>query len=105
MKIAITSTGKTLDSTIDERFGRCSYFVLYDTDSKSTEFIPNPSKAADEGAGLSAVEFIAGRKVSKVVSGEFGIKIKSLLESKQIQMIMLKNSAKKIGEIISMIDH
>ena len=34
MKIAITSTGDSQDSKLDERFGRCSFFVVYDTESK-----------------------------------------------------------------------
>jgi predicted Fe-Mo cluster-binding NifX family protein len=31
MKVAITSTGNSPESTLDSRFGRCSYFVIYDT--------------------------------------------------------------------------
>ncbi len=81
MKIAITSTGDTLNSTIDSRFGRCAFFAIYDTETKSTEFILNPSKEAQEGAGPAAVQFVAAHKVSKIVSGEFGMKIKSLLDS------------------------
>ena len=55
MKIAITSTGETLNATIDSRFGRCAYFAIYNTETKSTEFILNPGKEAQEGAGPTAV--------------------------------------------------
>ncbi len=102
MKIAITSTGDTLDATIDSRFGRCSYFAIYDTVTKSTEFILNPGKEAQEGAGPTAVQFIAVQKVSRIVSGEFGTKIKPLLESLNIEMIAHKNSASKIAELIDL---
>jgi predicted Fe-Mo cluster-binding NifX family protein len=105
MKIAITSTGNSNESTIDERFGRCAWFVIYDTESKSTEFIPNRVKDADAEAGLTAVELLKGRKVSKVISGEFGIKVKPLLDSLKVQMIILKKSGKTIGEIITLLDH
>jgi predicted Fe-Mo cluster-binding NifX family protein len=44
MKVAITSTGNTTDSKLDQRFGRCSYFVIYDQETKGIEFIPNPGK-------------------------------------------------------------
>ncbi|MDY0254648.1 MAG: NifB/NifX family molybdenum-iron cluster-binding protein [Tenuifilaceae bacterium] len=104
MKIAITSTGDSLDSKLDERFGRCSYFVVYDTESKSTEFIPNPNKEAENGAGPASVQVIASRNVSKIVSGEFGMKIKSLVDSLQIQMIVVKEP-KTIREIIQMLNH
>ena len=31
MKVAITSTGDNLESKLDQRFGRCGYFIIYDT--------------------------------------------------------------------------
>lgn len=102
MKIAITSTGDTVNSTIDSRFGRCTFFAIHDTETKSTEFFINPSKEAQEGAGPAAVQFVAAHKVSKIVSGEFGMKIKSLLESLNIEMIINKDSASKITDVIEL---
>jgi predicted Fe-Mo cluster-binding NifX family protein len=52
MKIAITSTGDHPGAILDHRFGRCSYFVVYDTESKLMDFIPNPNKEIMEGAAL-----------------------------------------------------
>lgn len=103
MKIAITSTGTSLESKIDMRFGRCSYFVIFDDMIGSIEFIPNNAKDADQGAGIAAVEFIAKRNVNKVISGEFGMKIKSLLDSLKIQMIMVKQPDRTIGELIELL--
>ena len=105
MKVAITSTGTTLESTLDQRFGRCAYFVFYDTTNKGLEFIPNPNKEAEEGAGPASVQLVASRNVKKIVSGEFGIKIKPLLDSLKIQMIALKEPEKTIKEIIEMLNH
>ncbi len=105
MKIAITSTGDTLNSTIDSRFGRCTFFAIYNTDTKLTEFFINPSKEVQEGAGPAAVQFVAAHKVNKIVSGEFGMKIKSLLESLNIEMITNKDSATKIVDIIELYKH
>lgn len=104
MKIAITSTGNTLDSTLDQRFGRCSFFVIYNTDNNAIEFVTNPNKEAEEGAGPASVQLVASRSVSKIVSGEFGMKIKSLLDSLKIQMIVLKEPDKTIKEIIEIIN-
>lgn len=105
MKVAITSTGNSLESTIDPRFGRCAYFVIYDLETGSTEFLPNPNKNASNGAGPASVEVIAEKGVSKIISGEFGIKIKSILDSLSIQMISINDHAKKIGQIIEMLKH
>lgn len=105
MKVAITSTGNTLDSTLDQRFGRCTCFVIYNTETKGIEFIPNPNRDAQEGAGPASVQIVASRGVEKVISGEFGFKIKSLLDSLKIQMIVLKEPEKKISEIINMLNN
>jgi len=105
MKVAITSTGNNLESTIDQRFGRCAYFVVYDTENKAMEFIPNPNKDVEEGAGPASVQLVASRNVNKIVSGEFGMKIKPLLDSLKIQMIVLKEPEKKIKDIIEMLNH
>ena len=105
MRIVITSTGNSLESTIDPRFGRCAYFVVYDTESKSVEFLPNPNIEVEEGAGPASVQIVASRNVNKIVSGEFGMKIKSLLDSLKIQMIVVKEPEKKISDIIGMLSH
>jgi len=104
MKVAITSTGKCLEEKVDARFGRCNYFVIYDTESQKSDFINNPYKDADEGAGPSCVRFIASLEVKKAVSGEFGMKIKTLMEETGIQMIAMKEE-KTVGEIINLLSH
>lgn len=105
MKIAITSTGNSPDSKMDERFGRCSYFVIYDTETKATEFIPNPNKEAENGAGPASVQLVAQKGAEKIVSGEFGMKIKSLIDSLKIQMIVMEDRDKTISQIIEMLNH
>jgi predicted Fe-Mo cluster-binding NifX family protein len=105
MKIAITATGNSLTSQLDQRFGRCAYFVIFDTVSKTTEFILNPNKDSEEGAGPASVQLVASHEVNKIISGEFGIKIKSLLDSLKIQMIVIKDPTKTIQEIIGLLNH
>lgn len=105
MKVAITSTGNSPDSKLDSRFGRCSYFVIYDTETNATEYIPNLNKENVEGAGPASVQLIASRGANKVVSGEFGAKVKSLFDSLQIQLVVLNNPEKKISEIIDLLNH
>lgn len=105
MKVAITSTGNSLESLLDSRFGRCSYFVIYDTENHSMEFIPNPNKENIEGAGPASVQLIASKGVVKVVSGEFGAKVKSLFDSLKIQLVVLNNTEKKISDIIILLSH
>lgn len=49
MLICITAQGDNLDSEIDPRFGRCNYFIFYDTETKNTRFFQiNGRKQAAE---------------------------------------------------------
>lgn len=103
MKVAITSTGNSLESTIDQRFGRCAFFVIYDTETGGVEILPNPNRDAQEGAGPASVQLVASRDVQKIVSGEFGVKIKSLLDSLRIQMVVYKEPEKTVQSVIDML--
>lgn len=104
MKIAIASTGNTLDAQVDNRFGRCSYFIIYDTETKKHEVIDNPNKEANEGAGPATVKLIASQNVNKVVCGQFGFKIKSLMNDLEIQMIT-PQEPKTVEAIINSINN
>ena len=102
MKTAITSTGNSGDDLMDRHFGRCPYFVIFDDEYQSVEFIPNPNKGNLEDAGSRSVELLHAKNVRKVVSGEFGTRVKSLFDAHQIQLIILPGP-KKIAEIIKII--
>ena len=72
MKIAVTSSGRDLDSQIDPRFGRCAYFVIVDTDDMSFEAFDNESIALGGGAGIQAARFVASRGAEVVLTGNCG---------------------------------
>lgn len=101
MKIIITSTGESLKTKFDLRFGRASWFCVYDTETKSTKFIENKSKKEKSGAGTKAAEQAAELEISSVVSGHFGPKAQSLLEQFKIRMIMISEKEKTVQEIIN----
>ncbi len=105
MKIAITSAGNSPESYLDQRFGRCACFIIYDTVNGAMEIIPNPNKDREEFAGPASVQLVASKNVNKIISGEFGIKIKSQLDSLKIQMIIIKEQKIKISEIIDRLNH
>ncbi len=103
MKFIITSTGNSLNSKFDIRFGRSSWFCVYDTTEKTTHFIENSNKNANGGAGTKTAEMVAEMEVDSVISGDFGPKAKSMLEKLKIQMIIIDGKNKSIKEIIDTI--
>jgi predicted Fe-Mo cluster-binding NifX family protein len=72
MKIAISSSGKTLDSPLDPRFGRCAWFLVIDPADMSYEAFDNQSAAQSSGAGIQAAQFLADKNVSAVITGHVG---------------------------------
>lgn len=103
MKTVITSKENHIDSEIDLRFGRGSYFCLYDSDNKQLSFLKNEFTSLPGGAGTKAAEKILELQVQKVISGDFGVKAKKILSENQIQMVILNNECQTINEIIQLI--
>jgi predicted Fe-Mo cluster-binding NifX family protein len=75
MKIAITSSGESLESRVDPRFGRAAKFIVLDTESgeiQATDNIQNLNAA--QGAGIQAAEAVFRLGVESVVTGHCGPK-------------------------------
>lgn len=73
MKVAIASSGTTLDSAVDPRFGRCACFLVCETDDSSlVEVIPNTAAAQGSGAGIAAAQLVADTGVEAVIGSRFG---------------------------------
>ncbi len=101
MITAITAKEKDAKAPLDERFGRCPYFAIYDHQSGNTEFIDNPYKDDQGGVGTRVVELLANKEVTHIVATEFGPKAQSLLEKLKIQMIVPNDQNQTVESIIS----
>jgi len=102
-KTIITSTGNSLDSIFDRRFGRAEWFCVFDDINKNAEFVKNASTSSGHGAGTSAAETVAGMGVSRVISGDFGPKARDILEKLGIQMVIIDDEDSSVGEILERI--
>ena len=72
MIIAISSTGTSLESNVDSRFGRCPFFIIYNTDNDSFEHVENQARQAMGGAGIQTGQMISDRGVKAVITGNVG---------------------------------
>jgi predicted Fe-Mo cluster-binding NifX family protein len=86
MKIAISSSGDTLQSEIDLRFARCPYYIIYDTDRGSFEAVKNENPAAGGGAGVRASQQIADMGVKAIITGNIGPNAFRVLSSASIKI-------------------
>ncbi len=87
MKIAISATGKDLNSNVDPRFGRCAYFIIVDPDTMEYEAFENQSVMLGGGAGIQAAQFIASKGAEVVITGNCGPNAVRTLEAAGIKII------------------
>jgi len=88
MKIAVTSTGPTLDDQVEARFGRCAYFLVVDPDTMEFEALENPNIALGGGAGIQSAQLLAQREVQTVLTGNCGPNAFQTLGAAGIQVIV-----------------
>ena len=75
MKIALTTSGKSLDAPVDSRFGRAPGFLLYDLETKTFSVVDNELNLnAPQGAGIQAAETIVRSGARALVTGHCGPK-------------------------------
>jgi predicted Fe-Mo cluster-binding NifX family protein len=72
MKVAVSSSGSTLESSVDSRFGRCPYYIIYDTVNNSFKAVENKGSQAGGGAGIQAAQSISDMKVEALITGNVG---------------------------------
>jgi len=72
MKIAISSTGATLDAEVDPRFGRCAYFIIVDPDTMEWEAVSNEAAQMGGGAGIKAAQLVADKGAEALITGNCG---------------------------------
>lgn len=84
MKIAIASTGKTIDSEINPVAGRTPYFLIFEN-KELIEVIKNPFAVGGGGAGFSVAKMLSDKNVNVVIAGHFGANMLSALKEKNIK--------------------
>ena len=101
MKIAITTSGNSLDSALDQRFGRAAAFLIYDLEQQSFTVIDNQQNlSAAQGAGIQAAETIANQEVDALLTGHCGPKAFRVLQAAGIKVY--NTDAKTVQEALDL---
>lgn len=87
MTIVISTTGSDLDSQIDQRFGRCAYFLI--VDGKKVKKVQNPGAQAMGGAGIAAAQIIVDQKVDAIITGNIGPNALNVLQVAGIKVFQV----------------
>ncbi len=87
MKICITSDGNNLEANVDQRFGRCAYFVFYDTVTDKFEALPNSNASGMGGVGIQNATMMAEKGVEVLLTGNLGPNASGVLKQAGIKAI------------------
>lgn len=80
MKVAVSALEPSIESAVDERFGRAMFFVVHDTETNATETIDNSvNRKALQASGIASAELVAGAGARAVITGHLGPKAFSAL--------------------------
>lgn len=86
MIIGISSSGDSLDSPLDKRFGRCEYFILLDSDSGETvSILENSARQLSGAAGVTSVQMLADKGVTAIIAQDVGPKAQDALKALNIK--------------------
>jgi predicted Fe-Mo cluster-binding NifX family protein len=88
MKIAISSDGEKLHSKVDQRFGRCPYFLIVNVNGNEVgtfEAVTNEGTIQGHGAGIKSAEQIGELGVKVVITGNLGPNATAILEKLDIK--------------------
>ena len=100
MKVAISSEGKDLLSSVDLRFGRAKGFLIYDMDSNESEYVDNKQNLdAAQGAGIQSAKTVIDAGAEAVITGNVGPKAFTTLNAAGVKIYLFKD-----GNVKSAID-
>ncbi len=87
MIIAFTTSGDTIDSPLDSRFGRAPKFIILDTADDHIRVIDNTQNLnAVQGAGLQSAQNVINAGATIVITGHTGPKAFNLLTSMNVDV-------------------
>ncbi|MBN2797078.1 MAG: NifB/NifX family molybdenum-iron cluster-binding protein [Clostridia bacterium] len=98
MKILITCESNHPQSMVDQRFGRCQYFGIYNQETEAFTFIENDGINANQGAGIATAQKAIDLQVNAILTGNIGPKAMDVLKAAGISGYVVKEG--KVTEAV-----
>jgi len=86
MKICVCANGPETESQISAVFGRCSYFLIIDSETGKAKTVPNSALQAGQGAGVAASRIVVSEKAEAAICGNFGPNAFSVLQMAGVEI-------------------
>ena len=86
MRIILPVESKSLNAPVCPSFGRTPFFVLYDTENGSHEFLDNAAASSQGGAGIQAAQMLVDSGAGVVITYRCGENAAEVLKAADIRM-------------------
>lgn len=86
MKIAIPVDHENMETNVCISFGRTPYFMIYDSETKGTQFMDNSGAASQGGAGIKAAQAIVDSGASVLLTPRCGEKAAEVLNLAKVTL-------------------
>ena len=98
MKIAVATSGKSLDAPFAAHFGWAENFIIFDTTTTEWNVYLNPALKAKNNVGVFAARFLVDHNVQAVISGNFG---PAAINALAVAGIKMYSTTFTVGEVLS----
>lgn len=95
MKIAIPVDEKNMDTSVCVSFGRAPFFLLFDTETKESDFLDNSAAASTGGAGIKAAQMIVDSKAKALLTPRCGENAADVLKAADIKIYKTSGTSAK----------
>lgn len=87
MKIAIPARKNSLESEIEERFGRAKGFIVFNTDTGQYQWVSNEQSVhSTQGAGIQSAKNVIDSGADILIACNVGPKAYSILKAKGVDL-------------------
>jgi predicted Fe-Mo cluster-binding NifX family protein len=80
-RIAVTASTTDPAAELDQTFGRCRHFLIFDDRGELVDTVTNTATEANSGAGAQAVQVLVRSEVTTVLTGRVGPKAERALQA------------------------
>ena len=100
--IVVAAVGDSVNSKISMRAGRAPYYLFFDKNGIFLKSMKNPYQGQGSGTSLRVMDLFVNESVQIVIAGQFGDKMKKMLELNKIKYHEQAGVAKEVvGKIVN----
>lgn len=93
MKIIMPVNNNSMDSGISNSFGRSTYYLVYDVESKESTYLDNTAAGSQGGAGIKAAQIIVDSKSEILITPRCGQNAADVLKAADIKLYKTINDS------------